>query len=90
MRTEPVEIYSDASNQAILRHPARRFPGVLVQGDTLKILHGEVVTALNEAGDSLSEGARLDLEHVRDFLGGCLEHYRAVLGEHEMELPFVE
>ncbi|UPT63302.1 MAG: hypothetical protein M0D54_01665 [Hyphomonadaceae bacterium JAD_PAG50586_4] len=90
MRTEPVEIYSDASNQAILRHPGRRFPGVLIQGDTLKILHAEVAGALREVGDGLSEDARLDLEHVRDFLGGCLEHYRAVLGEHDMELPFAE
>ena len=63
---------------------------MLVQGDTLKILHGEIVAALSEAGDTLSEDARLDLEHVRDFLGGCLEHYRVVLGEHHMELPFVE
>jgi hypothetical protein len=90
MRTEQVEIYSDASNQAILRHPARRFPGVLVQGDILKILHGEMVAALTEAGDTLTEDARLDLEHVRDFLGGCLEHYRVVLGEHDMELPFAD
>lgn len=57
MRIEPVEIYSDASNQAILRHPARRFPGILVQGDTLKILHGELVAALNGVGDNLSEEA---------------------------------
>lgn len=90
MRTEPIEIYSDDSNQAILRHPGRRFPGVLVQGDTLKILHGQVLGALNEGDNALSEDARLDLEHVRDFLSGCLDHYRSVLREHGMELPFVE
>lgn len=90
MRTAPVEIYSDASNQVVLRHPGRRFPGVLVQGDTLKILHSEVVAGLNEARDLLSEDARLDLEHVRDFLGDCLEHYRTVLREHSIELPFAE
>ena len=35
MHTELVEVLSDDTNRAILRHPARRFPGVLVQGDSL-------------------------------------------------------
>jgi hypothetical protein len=38
MKTELVEIYSDASNLAVIRHPNRRFPGVLIQGDSLFIL----------------------------------------------------
>jgi hypothetical protein len=90
MRTEPVEIYSDATNQAILRHPGRRFPGVLVQGDTLSILHGQVALVLEKNGDVLGEDARLELEDVRDFLRACLDHYRAVLLDHGMKLPSVE
>ncbi len=35
MRKEYVEIYSNATNMAVMRYPVRRFPGVLVQGDTL-------------------------------------------------------
>jgi len=35
MRTELIEIYSDKSNAAVLRHPGRKFSGLLVQGDTL-------------------------------------------------------
>lgn len=35
MRKTPVEIYADTTNAAIMRHPDRHFPGVLVQGDTL-------------------------------------------------------
>ena len=35
MRSESVEIYSDTTNAAVLRHPGKKFPGVLVQGDTL-------------------------------------------------------
>src|SRR5262245_1747536 len=38
MHVEQVEIYSDVSNAAVMRHPGRRFPGVLVQGDTLYTL----------------------------------------------------
>jgi hypothetical protein len=90
MRTELVEIYSDASNQAVLRHPGRRFPGVLIQGDTLSILYDEIRSALEADGGKLSEDARIDLEHIRDFLGGCLEGYKAALARHGIELPFVE
>jgi len=35
MRIEPVRIYSDASHGAVIRHRGRRFPGALIQGDTL-------------------------------------------------------
>ena len=38
VRTELVEIYSDKTNAAVLRHPGRHFPGVLVQGDDLYAL----------------------------------------------------
>lgn len=38
MHTADVEIYSDQTNAAVLRHPGRRFPGLLVQGDSLYAL----------------------------------------------------
>ena len=38
MHVESVEIYSDATNAAVMRHPGRRFPGMLIQGDTLHSL----------------------------------------------------
>ena len=38
MQIKDVEIYSDQTNAAVMRHPGRRFPGVLVQGDSLYAL----------------------------------------------------
>ena len=38
MRIEEVEIFSDKTNSAVMRHPDRAFPGVLLQGDSLYIL----------------------------------------------------
>ena len=35
MYTTKVEIFSDTTNRAVMRHPGRKFPGSLVQGDTL-------------------------------------------------------
>lgn len=38
MRSDSVEIYSDQTNAAVMRHPDRRFPGILIQGDSLYTL----------------------------------------------------
>jgi hypothetical protein len=40
MHVEPVEIYSDTTNAAVMRHPGRHFPGLLIQGDSLYGLCG--------------------------------------------------
>ena len=48
MREELVEIYSDASNAAVLRHPERKFPGVLLQGDTLHSICQSIDIALKK------------------------------------------
>jgi hypothetical protein len=88
MRTEAVEIYSDATNAAIMRHPDRRFPGVLVQGDTLYTFF----TTLNLICGELDEktDAFIEADDLRVRLRSLVNHYKNVLGEHGMKLPFYE
>lgn len=87
MRTENVEIYSDQSNAVVLRHPERKFPGVLVQGDTLFALCQQADEACAEMeGKQLPEG----LEELRSKLRELVDHYRVVLGAHGVPLPFYE
>lgn len=89
MRIEQVEIYSDASNAAVLRHPGRRFPGCLLQGDTLNNLVKSLAQARNEV-DRLSEDAAENLRDVHDHLTELLAHYTGVLKEHGLGLPYFE
>lgn len=84
MRTDSVEIYSDETNRAVIRHPGRKFPGVLIQGDTLYAL----CTMADEAYATAEPNK--DLNHLRDALQGLLLHYKIVLGEHDIPLPFSE
>ncbi|KRG69329.1 DUF6959 family protein [Pseudoxanthomonas dokdonensis] len=84
MRNENVEIYSDQSNAAVIRHPGRKFPGVLIQGDTLNALCVQASDALGAGSD-----AREELEGLRDALYSLLGHYKTVLSEHGIALPFV-
>ena len=90
MRTELVEIYSDQTNSAILRHPGRKFPGVLVQGDTLYSLCHRADVACSNAKGSLQSNAYGEMNNLRNHLWSLLNHYKSVLGEHNISLPFSE
>jgi hypothetical protein len=82
-----LEIYSHASNAAIVRMPGRKFPGVVVQGDSLRIMLGlaeDIWAAIGPADSDLSASA----EMLRDQLHGLLTHYEAVMAEHRLPLPY--
>ena len=90
MRVDQAEIYSDEINKAVIRHPDRRFPGVLVQGDTLWGLCFTVDKLCASSRDQLAPDQFEDLNKLRNSLWGFLTHYKAVLGEHDIPLPFSE
>ena len=90
MRKEVVEIYSDQTNAAIIRHPERKFPGVLVQGDTLHSLCCSADDACAVAKSLLAADAYDELNELRNHLWSLLNHYKSVLGEHQIPLPFSE
>ena len=90
MRTEPVDIYSDLSNSAVMRHPQRSFPGVLIQGDTLHRLCLMADAACEGANSLRGTDAWDELIALRESLRDKLTHYKAVLGEHGLPLPFSE
>ena len=88
MHIEPVEIYSDRTNAAVIKHPQRRFPGVLIQGDSLNALCAQADTACAVARSKLSPDEYDELNELRNVLWSYLVHYKVVLGEHDMPLPF--
>ena len=85
-----VEIYSDETNRAVIRHPGRKFPGVLIQGDNLH--------ALCQVADRVCAGGRegmptesyTELNNLRNTLWSYLSHYKGVLNDHDIRLPFSE
>jgi len=87
MRTEPIEIYSDATNAAVMRHPGRQFPGMLIQGDTLFSLSRMAATAL--AGAEPDSDHWHDLKELVDELQSRVDFYSQVMREHGLKLPFV-
>ncbi|TWT17112.1 hypothetical protein FQY83_17385 [Luteimonas marina] len=90
MRIATVEILSDQSNAAVMRHPERRFPGILVQGDSLHALCLQADLVCAAAKSSLTPEAYGEANDLRNKLWGYLSHYKVVLGEHQLPLPFSE
>ena len=88
MRIEPVEIYSDTTNRAVMRHPGRRFPGLLIQGDTFYSLCHRADRACREL--DRQSPAWEEVNELRNILWDLLTHYKVVLGEHDIPLPFSE
>lgn len=90
MKIEKCEIYSDASNAAVIKHPSRTYPGTLMQGDSLHNLVQDLNDAKAEIDEgNLREGVEI-LDGVIDSLSDRLEHYTKVLEVHGIELSFVK
>ena len=90
MKTVGLEVYSEASNHAVIRAAGRQFPGSLVQGDSLSQLFAEAteiserILALGLKDEQLLYLAQ---EHQEKLLDRLL-HYQEVLAAHGIELPY--
>ncbi|MGW2059165.1 DUF6959 family protein [Streptomyces sp. NPDC001937] len=72
MERVDAEPFTDGGNDAVVRLPGRRFPGVLMQGDSLHILRSD----LAEVVEACERG---DLGEARDTAGRLLAGLDAVL-----------
>ena len=88
MKTIEVELIGDAVNATVVRLPTRRFPGVVIQGDSLAILHAmtETVAASMAKGD-IAE-AREAATELRDLLASYRHAYEAQMKAAGLELPY--
>jgi len=83
-----VDALTDQGNYAVIRLPERKFPGVLVQGDSVSIL----VANLRQSRDRLQQGEHEDgigwLIQVLDDLEAMQRAYEAALTEHSIPFPY--
>lgn len=90
MKLETVEIYSEDSNNVVLKLDTRGFPGSLIQGDSLSILVMEIAEAKASIEAGNSDEAREILDFVLERLNERLEIYIKALKAHNLELPFLQ
>lgn len=82
------DLFTDGSNNAVVRLPGRQFPGVLIQGDSLWGLRRDVV----EIRDALRTGETAEALEAAEFLiedlDGLLLRYTDALERHGLRRPF--
>ncbi|MFB7235886.1 hypothetical protein ACFCXK_14010 [Streptomyces sp. NPDC056269] len=82
------ELFTDGGNDAVVRLAGRKFPGVLIQGDTLSSLRADVaeLVELCSAGDL--EEARHVASLLQVDLESRLQLYADALDAHGISRPF--
>jgi len=83
-----VESLSDASNYAVIRLPERRFPALLIQGDSLKVmadLAREIQQMVKSAPD---DELRAAAEELWEQLSSRVAHYEQTLSKEQLPLPY--
>lgn len=88
MERVEVELFTDGGNDAVVRMPGRKFPGVVVQGDSFSTIRDRVA----EIRDACrAEGATEAMEEA-EFLLADLEEvllrYTDALDRHDIRWPF--
>jgi hypothetical protein len=82
-----VAIYAVQGNAAVVKLPWRKFPGVLLQGDTLE----GVANLLREAREaSDADESRAVIDEAQAFLADLLAFFETSLTQADELLPYVK
>lgn len=85
MSDESVKVLHHQSNLAVVAMPGRAFPGVVLQGDSLR----SMLTVLEEvACDVSTENGKLAVEDIIERVRGILSVYEEVLEKADIEIPY--
>ncbi|MEU4953641.1 DUF6959 family protein [Streptomyces lavendulae] len=82
------ELFTDPGNDAVIRLPPRHFPGVLIQGDSLSIMRGDVAEIVEACAqgdvDDAHEAATTLLANFDELLA----RYESALEAHDIKRPY--
>jgi hypothetical protein len=83
-----VEIFTEIGNDAVVRLPGRKFPGLLVQGDTFHSLVLAIKTICERAQLAGDEELAGEADLLKDRLETMLGRYEEALHSHGVKLPY--
>lgn len=86
--TTEVNLLSRPVNFAVVQLAGRKFPGVVVQGDTLHSLVARVdeLRRLLKSGET--DEVYAGLEDIKDQLMEAMQHYERVCADRGIALPY--
>lgn len=88
MESMTVEVFSNIINNPIVKIPGRKFPGVVIQGDSLRILYGLAEDIYELCKNAESEELKDLTIELKESLANRLAQYEAVLKAHKLDPPY--
>lgn len=82
------ELLSPPINFAVVQLPERKYPGVVVQGDTLHTLQQQVEQIARLLGAKELEELADEIEDLNTRLSEALTHYERVCSQRGIDLPY--
>ncbi|MEY9935289.1 hypothetical protein ABH926_009964 [Catenulispora sp. GP43] len=88
MERVEVELFTDGSNNAVIRMPGRQFPGVLIQGDSLASLRSDVAEIRDACLATDATEALEATESLLEDFDAVMLRYTDALERHGLRKPF--
>ena len=86
MERVELTVLSRATNASVVQLPERRFPGIVIQGDSLSVLRNLAEQVL--LGQNQGSRAYDDAAELFDKLNRYLQAYEETLRAHGLERPY--
>lgn len=83
-----IEVISEATNASVVRLPQRRFPGIVIQGDSLAVLVATTERAASALRCKNMDEALDELRELTELLGAYQREYENALAAEGLELPY--
>lgn len=93
MKSIEIEVLSEIPNASVIQLPWRKFPGIVVQGDTLSTMYSRFQRIKDYCisnPETVPDEVEESLQMLGDQLASLLEHYEAVLNSKSIRLPYVK
>lgn len=84
-----IEVFSQASNNAVLKLPDTQYLGSVIEGDALYLLHADAMDILEELKHNPGSYAYYKAYNVAKSLEHRLEYYIDTCRQHAIDLNFV-
>ena len=88
MQKITVDVYTEPTNNAVLQIPGRRYPGVLVQGDSLRSIFLAADSIWKLAGKQTDKDLLDEALTLRETLAEIVNYYEQALSENQIPLPY--
>lgn len=88
MKRIEIEMLSDTINCPVVSVPGRKYPGVVIQGDSLKILLGLAEEIEEQMASDQDEDLAVTIERLKRKLSDYVAEYETAMKAHGRDLPY--